>query len=486
MTTDPSPTLPNVALRLVPELQSQVRKVRTLALSEMEDRFLATLQELRERPHDLELHDRSQSEAWQVVREWSLARAAADRYLPVEEIGHWVLTTQESLWVDRGFAHPGLVQEKNVDQNQLLWLVSSLFETEGHPFLEVASLTDFLQGRFRERLGVERQLESEQQWQSANGALTQLREQLSQEQAVYRQFIRDADVGPDIRTLHDKLVELAPHLARLTQLTRKGGVRDAASRRAQLKVFETARRLQHDISSSLGAYRAKKQLETMQRDFVALHMELLEREADLKQLAQELGFDGEGIPAINKARCVDAMEAALTEALELLRVVSKTPSFCPPPFLMEHVPRLTAKLVAEKLDGILENCPRLARLTERGWAKPPRVLILPGVGNACFDVKSGEVLASIFPLESRLQSISGALGEGFLHQEPMLWSGYAKAKKLERAPDRTLRESFRRDFRSWVEADRRGRTSLEREVQKWFKYEFVDRKARPPKPPANG
>ena len=149
----------------------------------------------------------------------------------------------------------------------------------------------------------------------------------------------------------------------------------------------------------------------------------------------------------------------------------------PPPYRLEHDPRLSPAQVARVWRNILEICPRFKVAEEDGHITPPRVAILPGVGDPIYDSTTRTVLATLFPIEVRLHTIIGALGEAYLDRDPDLEEGYRLRRGIAAGDRNTILERFHRDFILWYQESSEGQRVLEAGDAKWFHMQLVARRS---------
>lgn len=457
-----------------------LREVETLlgcdpqALATAEGELRGTLEQLRQQPGDLELRDRAHQQAWNVLEEWSLLRAGLDGDLPLEQIGRWTISSTEGLWVDCGLVHTGMIREK-FEPQQLGVRISSLFRVPPDSSLQLGSLSRWLQQDYRARLGVDDHLEYERLTAATQGLLTEARATVEGIQGQLRQFLSAQEHGETLVSTQVKVEELLPYQARIALLGRTSSQRDHGNRRVHMKVTEVVRRLQQQIADGLGAYNLRKHYQELYSELLARSMELLR--AEDQQAEHEAR--GPMAPDVGSTACRAAMRASLDELRRLLCEVTRTAEFCPPPIILEHLPRLGARQLAEQIDAVLEACPRLRIARQEDWYDLPMLLLLPGSGNAIYDRESDLLLCTPFPTEVRMQAVVSALAQAILAREPDFKAGYGRQCGSEADGAKSTDEAFRRDFQHWVEGDFRQRRNLSRDAHKWFHYNLVVRRHPP-------
>ncbi|MFQ5654778.1 MAG: hypothetical protein ACE5GW_08610 [Planctomycetota bacterium] len=420
------------------------------------------------------LHQAIEKEIWGLVQLWGKARAAADAARPLEEIGRWSISEEERILLDCGFLHLGLLRDEGVGE-ELPKVLARLFDESLLDSPPILPLSGYFAARLRSRLGVDEHLRRIREAEERRQRAAETRCRLEEHREALRAHLAQEKGGNELLEIQARLDQLLPHLARLTDLSRTGGISGREDHRAQVKIFEAAERLRRRILDGIRIYKRRKSYEALQKELVE-RMVLVAR-------AEEDSDDPRRVedPPPTPGRFIEEFGAILKEAQDRMARVSGATAGSLPPFTLEHRPRLTPMIVLERWNELLKACPRLKSAQEGEWYESPRVFIFPGIGNPRFDPTQGDVHASLFPIEAKLTSITGALGESYLSRDRELRDSYRRLKRLPAGDDPPLYEAFRREILMWVESDSKGKRTLDRATHRWFEHQMVIRRTRPRK-----
>ncbi|MGE3164550.1 MAG: hypothetical protein AB7O52_06575 [Planctomycetota bacterium] len=460
-------------LSLVADLPSTADSA---SLAVAEERLHTTALRLAESRADLYLRDRLQEEAWTVLTEWAASRSIADAGLPFEQVGRWTLSTRERLWLDAGLLDPRLVRELPGSAG-LSQALATLFEPTSAG-VQLVPLSVYFLERYRGLLRLTERVEEDVAWANCDRQLRATRSQIER-LLIERAELLAKVVSDTVPGAVQALDQLLPHLARITCLNREGGSRDPRSRRAQMKAVARARRLTHTVLQGIPVYRHRKRFETLQAELLKLRIDVLTAESQTRELSASRATPlGPAESSVDAEECREAAVKAVASVQRLLRTVSRTPTFCLPPFVLEHMPRVSAEVINGKLGKICALCPRIEHAIDKRWYPDMRVLLLPGVGHPLFSPETREILTPLFPLESNLHALTGVMGEAIFRADENLAESYSHFRRGETPDERGLLEAFHRDFVAWVENDGRGRNANERKTQRWFRENLVERALR--------
>ncbi|MEE8142250.1 MAG: hypothetical protein V3T77_04050 [Planctomycetota bacterium] len=430
------------------------------------------VEELLPNRSDSELRQKTNEALWQVVCAWGEERAAADAKRPLSKVGHWELGEEENFLVNCGYLNLKLYQDA-LSAEDLHKRLAQFSDTDPKETLPILFLSDLLIESYREHLCVEAMLEihaekavAEQRVQDEIMCL----EQLEEEQRLLLEQETEQSV---IQPLQEKLEQLLPHLARVTQRFRTGGA-GRHENNVLRKVLGTSRKITQRILYLMKHYTSRKCFEDLQSRRIQQMIRFQEAELHADAVSAESEEK-------NRPITVSVCQESVAECLKLIRtklaLVSRTPQDIPPPYILEHTPRLPPKEIVRIWKEILKACPRFEIAHKEGWYDTPRVVILPGTGNPIYDTASGDVLATLFPLEVLVHSIIGALGEAYLRREREIREEYRLLKWKQSEPtDEELQELFHKDFILWVVSESQGQRAMEPKVAQWFHRVFVLRR----------
>lgn len=467
---DPRPML---SARMVSLASSLPVAIDATALAAPEQQLRQTVTELIGNRSDLALRDRLQDLAWAVLREWAIARCSEDANAGLGEVGDWSLGALEWLWVNTGLIHPGLLHQLP-DPRDLGDRLSCQFSVQDASGLEVASLSTHLLGEYRRELDLSERLEDVGRFTGCREQLENLEQRIAALR-VQRGELIPTEEGTEAAThAIQGLDDLLPHLA---QLTWRGRGQNPTGRRARMQANVTARRFLSEVGHHIPWFRNRKMFEKIQSDLLQLTVQQLEAKQQWQELTTRLGDKGTGSLSVDD--CHQAMDRALASLKRTMRSISRTPSFCVPPLVMERSPRVSARVISDTLDKILSQCPRLKHGVERRLLAVPSVLLLPGVGDAEYRAESGDIAMSFQPLEARLNSLIASLGEALVVGDSALFNAYALLRRQECPDENAMRQSFGQELVKWVESARRRKQPLDRKTMRWFKLHLVDQRIRP-------
>ncbi|MEM7164088.1 MAG: hypothetical protein AAF581_01415 [Planctomycetota bacterium] len=450
---------------------------KTGAMTDAYTKLAGTVEALRADRDNIELRDLMQQEAWDVTQAWCRHRALEDAGKSSRDIGSWALGGPEMLWVNCGLLDPALLKEFH-EPDVLEMDLARLFRvTGGENEFQVWWFSRYLIDRYRERLGVEEHVRLQEKLEKARAHVTTSRRDMAVSVADSREFLSEHTNGDaELQAKHGKLEVMLPFQAKMTALGKGGGVKDRGTHRVHMKVTEATRTLLQAIDDRLGVYKLKREFAALYSESLSRTITLVQAEADERIAADALDAGGGAHFQAKAEDCLDAIEQSFDDVRSLASRIADTPQFVAPPFVLEHLPRVDARMAAESFDDVLEACPRF-KVSVSEAERPPRLLLLPGVGNAIYDKKAREIVATLYPTESRQTSLIGAIGESFLVDDEPTRNSYQRLRGLESNSSKAFSDAFQRDFFQWVTTDWQTRRNLTKEVHKWFHHNFIIRRS---------
>ncbi|MFN0059933.1 MAG: hypothetical protein ACKVX7_15860 [Planctomycetota bacterium] len=406
-----------------------------------------------------ELRDQAHEALWCVLAAWSSARAAAEAEQPPETLGNWALTPAEALLVNAGFVYSCFCADRVAPVALLEALAPFATRETTTTEYPIICASSYLLERLRVHLGINRRLVEHDQSAALSDEVARANEHIAKTRTELHALLDEHPATRELLPQQRQLDELQPAVSRLTALGRQGGV-DAQQRRLQMKVFETARRLTLAISTAINSYDRRKRYEMLTNAIAEATIVLQARDDELRKLSAPLETIS---PRIARER----MKQALSDLRAAMGKISQTSGAQPPPYILEHLPRLTPDSVLGLWQRFVGACPRFAR--HAASQAPPRILLLPGVGNAVYQRESDEVLAAIFPTEVRLQAIFSALVEAYWLRDAQVRTEYVQAKKLDSLGEAGVLASFRKDCLIWIDSFSSGAPALDRAPASWLK-----------------
>ncbi len=411
-----------------------------------------------ESPKDSGARKRADEAAWVFLKQCFTALCHEDIERDAPEVGSWTLSSGLRLFVESGYVSHTFYQDDLQESDLVQSLESAFAPLDFNPPFRIESLTPYLRRHYRETLGIEALLARDDHSKEIRQKIEMERSTLKEESTRLMDILVEDRDSEAITAQLIKWLELLPQIALITRRQRIGRI-EAQERRLHMKVFEAARRLIQVIEDSITQYERRKRFTDLQKQVINQCIAIQELEDELKSV------QGPARVQLDRDQCEAAIAKGVDQLLAFGRVLSKVPSEAHPPLILEHTPRVTPALLAETIGKIRECSPNLFA-GECEFEFP--ILLLPGVGNAFFDPKSSVVVASVFPIEVRITSLVGSIGELILHRYPNLQTDYARLKKVSSREKGKLSEMFSREFALWNSDERGSRRSLETATIKWF------------------
>lgn len=451
---------------------------RSGAMHTAYEKIVATANALRADRDNIELRDRIHTEAWELTEAWCMHRAKDDAGKDASEIGSWALAGAEQLWINTGLLDPALLQEFNEPDIVEMDLARMLLPIGGEDDCEIWHFSTYLLDCYRRRLGVGEHMRLQQKLEAARKVVAAARRALAACVADSREFLADnTNSDPEVLAKHGKLEVMLPFQAKMTALGQGGGgLKDRGTHRAHMKVTEATRTMLHAIEGRLGIYKLKKDFGVHYSEMLKRTIVLVEAEYGERLVTDEMAACGGLHFEVNGSDCLRAIEHSVGQLRQLAVRLADTPQFIAPPFVMEHLPRVNTKTATECFAEVIEACPRFKVATTEA-THAPRILLLPGVGNAIFDKESKEIVATLYPIEARQTSLVGAIGESFLVDDHSTRTSYQRLRNLDSNSGKAFTDAFHRDFYTWVKTDWQARRNLTKEVHKWFHHNFIVRRS---------
>lgn len=470
-TLDPART----TLRLVPELAPLLAQVDLGPLAREEEALASLAADYgRDRRAAASLRGSDgaaaselRAQVWRTLAAWMEVRAQGDAGADPERIGNWSLTELERAWVDGGLVHPWLYDSTRGDA-EAVEAVAALLRPSTNSNLEISTLSATLLEHFRRDLAIEDEIRARHERGALRDRIERSRAEIAKLTGAVRVFLDGVDDARPLLPLQSQLEDLFPHLAHLARLARQGGV-EPGDHRLQMKVREASQRLYLKIHDAISVYAQRKEYESQHKEIVRRWMEQQDLEESAAESERKRAPESERFAP---DRLLASARRAVEEARHKMRLVARCAAGEPPPFLLEHEPRLTPEVVDAKWRELLTACPRFAAAQLRDSGRRPRVHLLPGSGNPMLEPGTGAVLASVFPIEVHLVSIGLTLGESYLMADRELVESLAAFLRTSAQDDVKLRDEFRRLLQAWIEQGAGGRP-LDRSADKWLRQNLL-------------
>lgn len=421
----------------------------------------AALERWAAQPKDPGAREAGEKAVWSVLEKWALARCESDAGTTGASVGLWSLGPAEARFVNAGWLDPRFNLDA-IEASALVDFVDRAFSDFDGPG-EILTLSSVFAREYRRRLGVDAAEASSGELANIEARLEEKRQLVESRKAALDRFLAEQPNPEGLRSTQSKLNVMLPEIATVTRLSRQGGL-TPQDRRVQLKINEASRRLSQSNVMAMGTYEMRKLYEAQWKDLVDGMVDAQILEDEVKALSAHGDATGP-----TREECRRAALAALVAIRRSVAQLARTAESGAPPFVMEHAPRLAPRMVREKLDAVLRAAPKLVKVLD---AQELELLVLPGIGNPVFDEDAGRVLVALFPIEVKLHSILGAIGEALVRRNPKWVASYRSAKKLD-SRSVEVWEHFRRDFVAWVECDSLGRRTLDTATADWFSAELA-------------